>query len=218
MTCCSATLASSTGPAAPGIVPTLASAATPSRASRRPSTSPRRGRSTSPARCWRRGSSTSTPTPRAASFEIPTADNYVRQGVTTLIEGPDGSSPVPLGPFLAKLEALPKSVNVGAFIGQGSIRSRVIGELEPPGDRRRVAADARARRAGDEGRRVRAEHGTLLRAGDVHANRRSGRAGQGGGPVRRHPHLAHARGDRQGSRQRATRRSPSANAAGCRRR
>jgi dihydroorotase/N-acyl-D-amino-acid deacylase len=62
-------------------------------------------------------------------FQIPTADNYVRQGVTTLIEGPDGSSPVPLGPFLAKLEALQKSVNIGAFIGQGSIRSTVIGEV-----------------------------------------------------------------------------------------
>lgn len=62
-------------------------------------------------------------------FQIPTADNYVRQGVTTLIEGPDGSSPVPLGPFLTKLEALPKSVNIGAFIGQGSIRSTVIGEV-----------------------------------------------------------------------------------------
>ena len=62
-------------------------------------------------------------------FQIPTADNYVRQGVTTLIEGPDGSSPVPLGPFLAKLEALQKSVNIGAFVGQGSIRSRVIGDV-----------------------------------------------------------------------------------------
>ncbi len=62
-------------------------------------------------------------------FQIPTADNYVRQGVTTLIEGPDGSSPVPLGPFLAKLEKLPRSVNVGAFIGQGSIRSTVIGDV-----------------------------------------------------------------------------------------
>ena len=29
--------------------------------------------------------------------EVPTADNYVRQGVTTLITGPDGFSPVPLG-------------------------------------------------------------------------------------------------------------------------
>ncbi len=62
-------------------------------------------------------------------FQIPTADNYVRQGVTTLIEGPDGSSPVPLGPFLAKLEKLQRSVNVGAFIGQGSIRAVAIGEV-----------------------------------------------------------------------------------------
>jgi dihydroorotase/N-acyl-D-amino-acid deacylase len=61
-------------------------------------------------------------------FQIPTADNYVRQGVTTLIEGPDGSSPVPLAPFLAKIEALGTSVNVGTFVGQGTIRSRVIGE------------------------------------------------------------------------------------------
>jgi dihydroorotase/N-acyl-D-amino-acid deacylase len=65
-------------------------------------------------------------------FQIPTADNYVRQGVTTIIEGPDGSSPIPLGAFLAKLEALKKSVNIGAFIGQGSIRSSVVGEVNRP--------------------------------------------------------------------------------------
>lgn len=59
--------------------------------------------------------------------ETPTAANYVRQGVTTVIEGPDGSSPVPLAPFLSQLDALKKSVNIGAFIGQGSIRSSVIG-------------------------------------------------------------------------------------------
>jgi dihydroorotase/N-acyl-D-amino-acid deacylase len=59
--------------------------------------------------------------------ENPTAPNYVRQGVTTVIEGPDGSSPVPLAPFLAQLDRLPKSVNIGSFIGQGSIRSAVVG-------------------------------------------------------------------------------------------
>jgi dihydroorotase/N-acyl-D-amino-acid deacylase len=48
------------------------------------------------------------------------------------MEGPDGSSPVPLAPFLQKLDALPKSVNIGSFIGQGSVRSAVIGD----GDRR----------------------------------------------------------------------------------
>ena len=66
---------------------------------------------------------------RRGIFEIPTADNYVRQGVTTLIEGPDGGSPVPLAPFFAQLEALPKSVNIGSFIGQGSVRSAVIGDV-----------------------------------------------------------------------------------------
>jgi N-acyl-D-amino-acid deacylase len=65
---------------------------------------------------------------RRGIFDTPTADNYVRQGVTTLIEGPDGSSPIPLAPFLAELAALPRTVNIGSFVGQGSIRAAVIGE------------------------------------------------------------------------------------------
>src|SRR6187401_163622 len=64
---------------------------------------------------------------RRGLTETPTAANYVRQGVTTVIEGPDGSSPVPLGPFLAQLGELPKTPNIGAFIGQGSVRDAVIG-------------------------------------------------------------------------------------------
>ena len=60
-------------------------------------------------------------------FQAPTADNYVRQGVTTIMEGPDGGSPVPLKPFLDKLEATPKSLNIGSFVGQGSVREAVVG-------------------------------------------------------------------------------------------
>jgi dihydroorotase/N-acyl-D-amino-acid deacylase len=60
-------------------------------------------------------------------FELPTADNYIRQGVTTIIEGPDGGSPIPLGDFLNKLDALQKSINIGSFIGQGSVREAVLG-------------------------------------------------------------------------------------------
>jgi N-acyl-D-amino-acid deacylase len=80
---------------------------------------------------------------RRTIFDLPTAENYVRQGVTTLMEGPDGGSPVPLGPFLAKLDALPKSVNIGSFIGQGSIRSAVIGNV----DRRPTAEELDRMRA-----------------------------------------------------------------------
>jgi dihydroorotase/N-acyl-D-amino-acid deacylase len=71
---------------------------------------------------------------RRGLFEVPTADNYVRQGVTTLIEGPDGSSPLPIAGFLAKVAALGRSVNVGTFVGQGSIREAVVGNANRPAD------------------------------------------------------------------------------------
>jgi N-acyl-D-amino-acid deacylase len=67
---------------------------------------------------------------RGNIFNVPTAPNYVRQGVTTVMEGPDGSSPLPLAPFLAKLDSLKKSVNIGSFVGQGSVREAVIGRVD----------------------------------------------------------------------------------------
>ncbi len=67
---------------------------------------------------------------RRGIFRVPTADNYVRQGVTTIFEGPDGGSPVPLAPFLAKVAATRMTPNFAMFIGQGSIRSEVIGETD----------------------------------------------------------------------------------------
>jgi dihydroorotase/N-acyl-D-amino-acid deacylase len=64
---------------------------------------------------------------RRGISQVPTAANYARQGVTTVIEGPDGSSPLPLAPFLAQMDGLKKSVNIGSFVGQGSIRNSVVG-------------------------------------------------------------------------------------------
>jgi N-acyl-D-amino-acid deacylase len=64
-------------------------------------------------------------------FERPTADNYIRQGVTTVFEGLDGAGPgLPHGtvkPFLDRLEATPRSIHVGAFLGQGGVREAVVG-------------------------------------------------------------------------------------------
>jgi N-acyl-D-amino-acid deacylase len=64
---------------------------------------------------------------RRGIFSVPTAENYLREGVTTIIEGPDGSSPLPLAPFLDQVAHTPISVNFASFVGQGSIRSEVIG-------------------------------------------------------------------------------------------
>jgi len=67
---------------------------------------------------------------RRGIFEVPTADNYVRQGVTTLIEGPDGGSPIPLRPFLEKVAGTRITPNFASFVGQGSVRSAVMGEVD----------------------------------------------------------------------------------------
>ncbi|GMQ81723.1 MAG: D-aminoacylase [Rhodothermia bacterium] len=58
----------------------------------------------------------------------PLAENYVRQGVTTALGGQDGSSPIQIGEFLAYMDALPSAINVGLFVGHGSIRGRVMGQ------------------------------------------------------------------------------------------
>ena len=64
---------------------------------------------------------------RRGIFEVPTAENYLREGVTTIVEGPDGSSPIPLAPFLDKVAHTPISINFSTMVGQGSIRERVMG-------------------------------------------------------------------------------------------
>ena len=62
--------------------------------------------------------------------EIPTADNYVRQGVTTLVEGPDGSSPLPIKDFLSRVEVLKPGPNFATFFGHGSVRAAVLGAVD----------------------------------------------------------------------------------------
>jgi dihydroorotase/N-acyl-D-amino-acid deacylase len=67
---------------------------------------------------------------RRGIFDVPTADNYVRQGVTTIFEGPDGGSPLPIGEFLDRIEQRRIAPNFGTFVGHGSVRGRVIGEAD----------------------------------------------------------------------------------------
>ncbi|MEM1699282.1 MAG: D-aminoacylase [Sulfolobales archaeon] len=95
-------------------------------------------------------------------FELPTADNYVLQGVTTIVVGNCGSSPAPLtdinrheyvsmlrstrpdvavtwssfSEYLAALESLRPSINIAALVGNGTIRAAVLGyEDVRPSDR-----------------------------------------------------------------------------------
>lgn len=58
----------------------------------------------------------------------PDAESYVRQGVTTAMGGQDGSSALDIGAFLDSLDVHPAAINIGLFIGHGSIRGSVVGE------------------------------------------------------------------------------------------
>jgi N-acyl-D-amino-acid deacylase len=65
---------------------------------------------------------------RETIFEIPTADNFVRQGVTTLVEGPDGGSPLDIAGWFDSLTVSGGAApNFAMFVGHGSIRSEVLG-------------------------------------------------------------------------------------------
>jgi dihydroorotase/N-acyl-D-amino-acid deacylase len=80
---------------------------------------------------------------RSGLFRWPAAENLIRQGVTTVIGGTDGWSPLPLAEHFADVEATRAAVNYGTFVGHGAVRQRVIG-LE---DRAATAEEMHAMRA-----------------------------------------------------------------------
>lgn len=67
-------------------------------------------------------------------FTHPDAENYIRQGVTTAIGGPDGGSDLSIAKLLGDFESTPASINFGTFIGHNTVREAVMGrEDRAPG-------------------------------------------------------------------------------------
>ena len=62
-------------------------------------------------------------------FKVPTADQVLLQGVTTLTEGNDGSSPFPIAENLQKIAGFKISPNWALYAGQGTIREKVMGRV-----------------------------------------------------------------------------------------
>ena len=60
-------------------------------------------------------------------FKHPLAENYIRQGVTSAVGGPDGGSPLPIAEFLARLDVEPSAINFALTVGHGTIRRFVMG-------------------------------------------------------------------------------------------
>ena len=64
----------------------------------------------------------------------PLAETQIAQGITTVILGPDGDSPWPIGEWLEKRRKNPASLNVATLFGHATVRSLVMGK-----DFRRIA-------------------------------------------------------------------------------
>lgn len=87
-------------------------------------------------------------------FKDPRVESVIRQGVTTVIVGQDGSSHEPtrtdaeatrhgasvpgtatgktVGEFLREVQALPSSVNVASMVGLGTVRHVIVGDADRP--------------------------------------------------------------------------------------
>ncbi len=57
----------------------------------------------------------------------PKAESHIRQGVTTALGGPDGSSPLRIGKYLDSLANIGIGLNVAYLIGHNAVRAEVLG-------------------------------------------------------------------------------------------
>jgi len=58
----------------------------------------------------------------------PAAESQVSQGITTVVLGPDGSSPWPIGEYLAERRRTPAAVNVAVMVGHATVRRLVMND------------------------------------------------------------------------------------------
>jgi N-acyl-D-aspartate/D-glutamate deacylase len=62
-------------------------------------------------------------------LQFRSAENYIRQGVTTLVCGNCGSSPTDVAEFFRKLREKGTGPNIALLIGHGSVREAVMGRI-----------------------------------------------------------------------------------------
>src|SRR3982751_1392478 len=59
-------------------------------------------------------------------YDNPSAENFIRMGVTSLITGNCGGSELDIRAFLGRMDKTPLAVNVGTLIAHGSVRAEVM--------------------------------------------------------------------------------------------
>lgn len=62
-------------------------------------------------------------------FQKPTADNYIYDGVTTVVTGNCGGSAEDLSGFFARLDSMHSSINIASLVGHNTVRRLVMDEV-----------------------------------------------------------------------------------------
>jgi N-acyl-D-amino-acid deacylase len=60
-------------------------------------------------------------------YTLPTAENFIRMGVTTLVTGNCGTSTTDVSEFLGRMKETPTAVNLATLIAHGSVRRKAMG-------------------------------------------------------------------------------------------
>lgn len=64
------------------------------------------------------------------SLTVPTAENFIYDGVTSVVTGNCGSSNADVAWYFAKLDSVRTSINIATLIGHNSVRSAVMGDSQ----------------------------------------------------------------------------------------
>ena len=60
-------------------------------------------------------------------YDSPTAENFIRMGVTSLITGNCGGSELDINEFLGRMKQKPLAVNLGTLVGHNTVRAKAMG-------------------------------------------------------------------------------------------
>lgn len=85
-------------------------------------------------------------------FKVPTADNFIHDGVTSVVTGNCGSSHTDLSRYFFQLDSMKISINVASLIGHNDVRRTVMGSTDrAPGAEEQQKMEALVEKAMNDG-------------------------------------------------------------------
>lgn len=87
-----------------------------------------------------------------SEMEVPTADNFILDGVTTVVTGNCGGSNLEVAKYFNRLDSVKTSINIATLIGHNTVRRAVMGDVNrAPSDQEQLKMNALVESAMREG-------------------------------------------------------------------